>query len=119
MNNKNQLVSIIIPTFKGEKTIHILIKELIKILKDINFEIVVVNDSSPDSSDEILTDLYNSNSDIITYVKLAKNTGEYNAVMAGLRNCKGTIAITVDDDLQHPPSEVYKLIKYSFFSFIP
>ncbi len=116
MNNKNQLVSIIIPTFKGEKTIHILIKELIKILKDINFEIVVVNDSSPDSSDEILTDLYNSNSDIITYVKLAKNTGEYNAVMAGLRNCKGTIAITVDDDLQHPPSEVYKLIKYSLKS---
>ena len=36
--------------------------------------------------------------------------------MAGLRNCKGEIAITVDDDLQHPPSEVYKLIKYSLNS---
>ncbi len=113
MSNKNQLISIIIPTFKGANTIEMLIKEIIEICQDLNFEIVVVNDSSPDSSDEILLDLYNSFQNVITYVKLKKNSGEFNAVMAGLRNCKGEIAITVDDDLQHPPSEVYKLIKYS------
>lgn len=116
MKDKNQLVSIIIPTFKGENTINILIKEIIKICKNINFEIVVVNDASPDSSNEILLSLYNSYPEIITYIKLEKNAGEYNAVMAGLRNCKGNLAITVDDDLQHPPIEVLNLINESINS---
>tara|TARA_A100000164_G_C21919323_1_gene779861 strand:- start:1249 stop:2211 length:963 start_codon:yes stop_codon:yes gene_type:complete len=116
MSNKNQLISIIIPTFKGENTIEMLIKEIVKVCQDVNFEIVVVNDSSPDASNEILLDLYNSYKNIITYVKLKKNSGEFNAVMAGLRNCKGEFAITVDDDLQHPPDEVYKLIEHSMVS---
>ena len=116
MNDKIHLVSIIIPTYKGEKTITILIKELIEILKDVNFEILVINDDSPDETHKKLLELQNSNPEILTYIKLAKNVGEYNAVMAGLRNCKGDVAIIVDDDLQHPPSEIFKLIKFSKIS---
>ena len=116
MSGENQQVSIIIPTFKGEKTVPILIEELVKILEDIHYEIVVVNDCSPDSSNELLLNLQKKYSEKITYIKLAKNAGEYNAVMAGLRNCEGGIAVIVDDDLQHSPKEILKLIKYSIKS---
>ncbi len=54
--------------------------------------------------------------DKLTYIKLTKNFGEYNAVMAGLNNCNGEIAIIVDDDFQHLPSEVLKLAEESLIS---
>ena len=116
MIEENHLVSIIIPTYKGEKTIITLIEELIKILENVDYEIVVVNDCSPDKSNELLLDLQNKYPEKITYIKLAKNFGEYNAVMAGLRNCKGHLAVIADDDLQHPPKEILKLIKNSLKS---
>ena len=104
-----KLFSIIIPTYKGSKTIVDLINELKKTLTKLNYEIVVVNDASPDDSHNKLIEIQKQNRNIITYIKLSKNFGEYNAVMAGLNNCKGDFAIIIDDDFQHHPNEVAKL----------
>ena len=88
MQKKAVLVSIIILLTNLNKKVPFLIDELINTLVNINFEIIIVNESSPDDSDNILIELQNKNPEIITYIKLAKNVGEYNAVMAGLRHCK-------------------------------
>tara|TARA_B100001093_G_C26814717_1_gene1009165 strand:- start:109 stop:1050 length:942 start_codon:yes stop_codon:yes gene_type:complete len=112
----SELVSVIIPTYKGTKTITDLVNEIIISFKGLNFEIVIINDDSPDDSHFKLIDLQKKNKSIITYIKLAKNFGEYNAVMAGLRNCKGDIAVIIDDDFQHHPTEALKLVQYSLNS---
>ena len=111
-----ELISVIIPTYKGSNTIIDLVNEINNLFKNLNFEIVIINDDSPDDSHSKLIDLQKKNNKIITYIKLAKNFGEYNAVMAGLRHCKGDIAVIIDDDFQHHPSEVLKLVHHSLSS---
>jgi undecaprenyl-phosphate 4-deoxy-4-formamido-L-arabinose transferase len=49
----------------------------------------------------------------MTLISLSRNYGEHNAVMAGLRHARGAHIITMDDDLQNPPSEVLRLLQYA------
>jgi undecaprenyl-phosphate 4-deoxy-4-formamido-L-arabinose transferase len=49
----------------------------------------------------------------ITFVNLARNFGEHNAIMTGLRHTRGAYVITMDDDLQNPPSEVKRLLEHA------
>ena len=110
------LISIIIPTYNGDSTIKDLIEELVLVLKNLNTEFIVINDCSPDNTHEKMLEIQEKYLDKLTYIKLTKNFGEYNAVMAGLNNCNGEIAIIVDDDFQHLPSEVLKLAEESLIS---
>jgi len=112
MKNDN-LISIIIPTYKGEKSISELVEELVNVFNEYKIEIVIVNDCSPDNlTHNICLELCSKFSDKITYIKFSKNFGEHNAIMAGLRNCEGDIAIIVDDN-QIIPSEAVKLADYT------
>ena len=96
---KENMISIIIPTYKGEKSIQSLIENLISLLQSCDFEIIIVNDCSPDeSTHKICLELCSKYSNKITYLKLSKNFGEHNAIMAGLRNCEGDLAIIMDDN---------------------
>lgn len=112
----DKLISIIIPTYKGSKTIISLFNEICDQFKEFNYEVVIINDDSPDDTHTKLVDLQKKNNKILTYIKLAKNFGEYNAVMAGLRNCNGDLAVIVDDDFQHQPKEILKLVQHSLKS---
>ena len=58
-----------------------------------------------------LEDLKNKNPEIITAIRMAKNFGQHNALFCGMRHAKGYYIITMDDDLQHPPDEIIKLIE--------
>ncbi|RUW34048.1 MAG: glycosyltransferase [Mesorhizobium sp.] len=73
-----------------------------------SFEIVLVNDCSPDKSWLIIEDLAKENQ-FVRGVSLRKNAGQHNAIMAGLRFSRGDIIIIMDDDLQHPPSALLQL----------
>ena len=57
--------------------------------------------------------LSKEHSNKITYIKLSKNVGEHNAVMAGLKYSFGDWVIIMDDDFQNPPSEALKLFNYA------
>ncbi len=107
------LISIIIPTYKGESTLEKLTRELIKVFEKYKIEIIIVNDCSPDNTHEICKKLINEFPKSITYIQLSKNFGEHNAVMAGLRNCDGDIALIMDDDYQNLPSESLKLAEHT------
>jgi undecaprenyl-phosphate 4-deoxy-4-formamido-L-arabinose transferase len=76
-------------------------------------EIVLVNDGSPDNSDEVCQDLVRRAPVPLTYVEHARNYGEHNAVMTGLRQVRGAYVITMDDDLQNPPEEVIRLYDHA------
>lgn len=110
--NKN-LLSFIIPTYKGEATLEKLVKDLFSFFKNYDIEIIIVNDCSPDNTHELCKKLITEFPKNITYIKLSKNFGEHNAVMAGLRHSEGQNAIIMDDDYQNLPSEALKLAEYS------
>jgi glycosyltransferase involved in cell wall biosynthesis len=106
-------VSIVIPVYNGARSIGPLVERLVDILGTNALQIVLVNDGSPDNSDEVCRSLYGRHPETVTYVKLAKNFGEHNAVMAGLRNARGDYVVIMDDDFQNPPEEVIRLIEHA------
>jgi undecaprenyl-phosphate 4-deoxy-4-formamido-L-arabinose transferase len=107
------IVTIVIPVYNGARTIEPLADRLIAVLTTNALQIVLVNDGSPDNSDEVCRSLCQRHPAIITYVRLAKNFGEHNAVMAGLRHARGDYVVIMDDDFQNPPEEVTRLIDHA------
>ncbi len=108
-----QLLSIIIPTYNGSRSIGKLVNNLTKVFKKKKLEIIIVNDFSKDNTDIVCRRLSKKFPKIITYIKLSKNYGEHNAVMAGLKHSTGSLAIIMDDDNQNTAREAYKLYNYS------
>lgn len=105
-------LSIVIPIYNAEKTIGSLCATLISLYRRAyRLELVLVNDGSGDSSDAVCSALHAQYGDTITYVKLARNFGEHNAVMAGLHHATGDYCVVMDDDFQNPPAEVDRLIQ--------
>jgi len=78
-------------------------------MKDKSVEYILVDDGSFDNSWEILQKIKQNESNI-TIVKLNKNYGQSNATFCGLEIAKGNYIVTIDDDMQQPPSEIVKLI---------
>jgi glycosyltransferase involved in cell wall biosynthesis len=106
-------VSIVIPVYNGARSIGPLVDRLVDIVCDNALQIVLVNDGSLDDSDGVCRCLYGRFPKTVTYVKLAKNFGEHNAVMAGLQRARGDYVVIMDDDFQNPPEEVSRLIEHA------
>lgn len=109
-------LSIVIPVYNGAKSIAELVHALETLDIEGGHEIVLVNDGSPDDSLAVCRRLIADASVPITLVNLARNFGEHNAIMTGLRHTRGAYVITMDDDLQNPPSEVKLLLKHAHAS---
>jgi undecaprenyl-phosphate 4-deoxy-4-formamido-L-arabinose transferase len=75
----------------------------------IEFEIILVNDHSKDASWETIKSLSSSN-DHVRGINLIKNFGQHNALLCGVRAARNEFIITMDDDLQHPPEEIPRLL---------
>jgi undecaprenyl-phosphate 4-deoxy-4-formamido-L-arabinose transferase len=106
-------LSIVVPVYRGAATIGVLVEALTKLHPDGGMEVVLVNDGSPDNSGEICRALVRAAPMPIVYVEHARNYGEHNAVMTGLRHASGAYVITMDDDLQNPAEEVLKLYDHA------
>lgn len=105
------LNTIVIPVYNSAGTIRKLIESLIKNLDSTYLQIVLVNDGSGDNSHDVCRELALAYQDIVTYIKLSKNFGEHNAVMAGLNYADGDYIVIMDDDFQNPPEEVSNLLR--------
>lgn len=102
-------VSIVIPVYRSRDCLAPLVEALTAVLSDTcaegGYEIILVNDDSPDDSwKEIarLAAVYPA----VKGVSLSRNFGQHNATMAGLREAHGQYVVVMDDDLQHPPSAI-------------
>lgn len=100
-------ISIVIPVYNAEKSIEALGRRLIELYRDrCDLELILVNDASSDGSDAACRRLKAAYPGHIAYLRLSRNFGEHNAVMAGLHEARGDWCITMDDDFQNPPEEV-------------
>ena len=107
------LLSFVIPCYRSEKTIEMVINELIDTMsqkKGYDYEIITVNDYSPDGVYEVLKRLATDNQRI-KVINFAKNMGKHAAVLAGYSVARGKYIIELDDDFQCPGYDFWKLIE--------
>ncbi len=106
-------ISFLIPCYRSALTLEGVtteIDETMAVMKDrYTYEIVLVNDCSPDDTFEVIRKLANSRKNVIG-INLARNFGQHSALMAGFRYCSGDITVCLDDDGQTPANEVGKLL---------
>ena len=104
-------LSIIIPVYNSELILPNLVKEIDIALKDknLNKELIFINDLSKDKSWETIKNLTNSYN-FIKGINLKYNYGQHNAIAAGLNHANGKYIIMMDDDLQHDPKYILKIL---------
>jgi len=104
--------TVIVPVYNSEKTLEELYQRIQNTFSKLNrtFEIIFVEDCGVDKSWEVLCRIKSKNPNSVTIIKLARNFGQHNAILCGIRYSRGKYVITIDDDLQIPPEEIEKLI---------
>ena len=102
-----KMLSLVIPIFNEEDSIIILNEKILKALKGYNFEIIYVDDSSSDSSREVIKSI---NKKKVILVELSKNYGQSLALAAGFDIAKGDYIITLDGDLQNDPNDILPML---------
>jgi undecaprenyl-phosphate 4-deoxy-4-formamido-L-arabinose transferase len=106
-------ISVVIPCFNSRQTLSSLVVNLVSQLKRISpksFEIILVIDGSVDGTLEVAVDLENTYK-YVKVIQLTKNFGQHAALLAGISKAKYPLLITMDDDGQHLPSELPKMIE--------
>jgi len=108
----NVYLSIIIPVYNSYNILTKTVETTINALNEnfTDFEIILVCDGSPDDSWYIMKQLAKKYQNIIVAINLNKNYGQHSAVLCGIAQAKGKYILTMDDDLQNPPSEIIKLV---------
>lgn len=105
-------ISAIIPVYNSHNSLKALSVRICEVLKDHSddFEIIFVNDGSRDASWRVICELADTNP-CIKGINLMRNYGQHNALLAGIRAAQYDLIVTIDDDLQHPPEEIPKLLE--------
>ena len=109
------MYSIVIPCYKSAGTIETVVSETAKEMDNMGrheYEFILVNDCSPDGGATIkkLREIATERN-YVRVVDLARNSGQHNAMMSGLRAASGEVFISMDDDMQTRPSELHKMFR--------
>ncbi len=107
---RDQLISVVVPVFNEMKNIPVLYTELIKVLKNFEYEIIFVNDGSEDLSEKTIK-LLNTKDKRVKLINLSRNFGHQVAITCGLDFSTGDAAIIIDADLQDPPKVIPRMIE--------
>ncbi len=104
-------LSVIIPVYNSATILPVLLARLEAVLPQVSeeYEIIFVNDGSPDNSWEVIRQLAEK-SPRVRGIRLMRNYGQHNALLAGIRAAQYEVIVTMDDDLQHPPEEIPALL---------
>ena len=109
---QDNLVSFVIPCYRSEKTIRPVYREIVETMAqrpEFDYEIIAVNDASPDGVLCVMRELA-AEDHRFKIVDLAKNFGKHSAMMAGFSFVNGAYVVNLDDDCQCPVCELWKLM---------
>ena len=112
MTPRTHSLSVVIPVYNSQDSLAPLIARLEGVLPDISsaYEVVLVNDGSRDKSWATICAEVEKHP-FVKGVNLMRNYGQHNAILCGIRQAHNEVIITMDDDLQHLPEEIHKLLK--------
>ncbi|HEY0072753.1 MAG TPA: glycosyltransferase family 2 protein [Abditibacteriaceae bacterium] len=104
-------ISVVVPVYNSESTLNNLVDRLKPVLEAqaTAYELILVNDGSRDESWGKICELTTEHH-WIHGINLFRNYGQHNALLCGIRAAQHEIIVTLDDDLQHPPEEIEKLL---------
>jgi undecaprenyl-phosphate 4-deoxy-4-formamido-L-arabinose transferase len=104
-------LSIVVPVYNSEGSLKLLIERLAQVLPGVSdqYEAILVNDGSRDQSWRVIASLV-AEYDWVRGINLMRNYGQHNALLCGIRQARYDLIMTMDDDLQHPPEEIHKLL---------
>lgn len=104
------LISFVIPCYKSVNTLPDVVDTIQKTVasrEDVEAEIILVNDASPDNTWDVIKTLHNRYDNVMG-VNIAKNSGQQSAIMAGLRHASGDLVAVSDDDGQTPIETIFE-----------
>ena len=105
-------LSFVIPCYRSEHSVGNVIKDIVDTVESdgrYDYEIICVNDCSPDGTWLVLKELA-ANNPRMKILDLSRNFGQHSALMAGFHYVTGDIIVCLDDDGQNPPGQMFKLI---------
>jgi len=105
-------VSVVVPVYNSAQTLRPLVSRLTTVLAsdDAAYEIILVDDGSHDDSGAVARALLRE-FESVQSICLLRNYGQHNAILCGLRHARYSVVVTMDDDLQHPPEEIPRLLE--------
>src|SRR5438067_9746905 len=105
-------LSVVVPVYNSARSLPILVSRLLRTLAALTteYEIVLVDDGSRDDSWEAIRALTQDHASVHG-IKLMRNYGQHNALLCGIRSARYAVIVTMDDDLQHPPEEIPRLLE--------
>lgn len=104
-------LSVVIPVYRSQDSLNELHERITSHLDKTgqSFEIIFVEDCGGDDSWETIRELA-AKDERVSGIRMSRNYGQHNALLAGIRSAEGELIITLDDDLQHPPEEISKML---------
>ncbi len=105
------MISFVIPVFRSAESLTELFERIAAVARNRSweFEVIFVEDCGGDDSWTVIQGLAGQNTNIRGF-QMSRNYGQHNALLCGIREARGDIIVTLDDDLQHPPEELPKLV---------
>ncbi len=110
-SNRTRSISVVVPVYNSETILPELVARLEPVLETLcnSFELILVNDGSRDDSWSTIRELSLAHG-WVRGLNLMRNYGQHNALLCGIRAARFDTIVTMDDDLQHPPEEIHKLL---------
>jgi glycosyltransferase involved in cell wall biosynthesis len=104
-------ISVVVPVYRAQRSLEELVTRLSAVMTslDVQYEIVLVDDGSPDESWTVITKLTDGDARV-RGIALGRNYGQHNALLAGIRQAQYELVVTLDDDLQHLPEQIPALL---------
>src|SRR5580704_3869207 len=109
----SEMISVVIPVYNEAANLPDLWRRLATVMKPMSraWEVVFVDDGSADDSLKMMRGYADEAPGHVRVVELARNFGQHSAILAGFKQAKGDIIVTLDADLQNPPEEIPRLVQ--------
>ena len=104
-------LSVVVPVYNSAASLGRLVGELAHVLPELaaRYELILVEDGSRDASWQVILEMSREH-EWVHGIRLMRNYGQHNALLCGIRTARFDTTVTMDDDLEHPPDEIRKLL---------